>query len=113
MESGVCETTLAIGDGKSLDVNQLGCRSCSGASPVVDSLGDLRVSVSYNSDINIIEQGAAGYTVLIGHQGAVNTCSYSRNTGTVFTAGSDGRVIEWSAGRGKVIAVASRCCPHV
>ena len=113
MESGECENTLAIGDGKSLEVNQLGCGGFTVTSLVVDSLGDLRVSVSFNSDLNIIEQGATGYNTLVGHQGSVNTCSYSRNTGTVFTSGSDGRVIEWSAGRGRVITVASPCRRNV
>ncbi|KAK8827200.1 hypothetical protein WA556_000828, partial [Blastocystis sp. ATCC 50177/Nand II] len=94
VESGECEATLPIGDGKSLEVNQLG----------LDCLGELRVSLSFNSDLNVIEQGATGYSTIVGHQGAVNTCSFSRNTGTVLTSGSDGRVIEWSAGRGRVIA---------
>lgn len=71
----------------------------------MDCLGELRVSLSFNSDLNVIEQGATGYSTIVGHQGAVNTCSFSRNTGTVLTSGSDGRVIEWSAGRGRVIAV--------
>ena len=68
-------------------------------------MGDLCVSVSFNSDINLIEKGATGYTTLIGHQGPANTCSYSRDMGSVFTAGSDGRVIEWVQGRGRLITV--------
>ena len=42
---------------------------------------------------------------MIGHQGAVNGCYYSRNTGTVFTYGGDGRVLEWTSGEAHVIAV--------
>lgn len=73
---------------------------------VVDCLGDLRVSLSFNSDINLIEKGAVGYTTLVGHQGPANTCSYSRDMGSVFTGGSDGRVIEWTQGRGRLVTVA-------
>ena len=71
---------------------------------IVDALGDVRVSLSFNSDINFIEKGATSYKALIGHQGAVNGCYYSRNTGTVFTYGGDGRVLEWSSGEAHVIA---------
>ena len=130
MNTGVCEATLPIGDGKSLDYNQLGRRDEALVRYIVDCLGDLRVSVSLNSDINLIEKGAVGYTTLVGHQGPANTCSYSRNMGSavgyttlvghqgpantcsysrnmgsVLTAGSDGRVIEWSQGRGRLITV--------
>lgn len=90
MNTGVCEATLPIGDGKSLDYNQLGRRDEALVRYIVDCLGDLRVSVSLNSDINLIEKGAVGYTTLVGHQGPANTCSYSRNMGSVLTAGSDG-----------------------
>ena len=65
----------------------------------------MRVSLSLNSDINFIEKGATGYSTLIGHQGAVNGCYFSRNTGTVLTYGGDGRVLEWASGRARVIAV--------
>ena len=70
-------------------------------------MGEVRVSLSFNSDINLIEKGATGYTALIGHQGAVNGCYFSRNTGTVFTYGGDGRVLEWASGKARVIAVRS------
>ena len=72
---------------------------------IVYALGDVRVSLYFNSDINFIEKGATGYKALIGHQGAVNGCYYSRNTGTVFTYGGDGRVLEWTSGEAHVIAV--------
>jgi hypothetical protein len=68
-------------------------------------LKDLRVSVSYNSDINIIDAGATGYHSLIGHQGSVNTCFYSRNMGSVLTTGGDGRVLEWVKGQARQITV--------
>lgn len=64
------------------------------------------MAVSLNSDINLIEKGATGYTTLVGHQGPANTCSYSRNMGSVLSGGSDGRVIEWTQGRGRLITVA-------
>ena len=66
------------------------------------------MSVSLNSDMNLIENGASGYTTLIGHQGAVNTCHVAKNLGTILTAGSDGRVLEWSDGRARVVAVCMR-----
>ena len=76
----------------------------------MDCLGSLRVSVSLNSDLNLIEDGASGYTTLIGHQGAVNTCHVAKNIGTVLTTGSDGRVLEWSQDRARVVAVSMRRC---
>lgn len=72
---------------------------------LVDAVGDVRVSLSLNSDINLIEKGATGYSTLIGHQGSVNGVYYSHNTGTVFTYGGDGRVLEWTQDRARVIAV--------
>lgn len=74
----------------------------------MDCLGSLRVSVSLNSDLNLIEDGASGYTTLIGHQGAVNTCHVAKNIGTVLTTGSDGRVLEWSQDRARVVTVSMR-----
>ena len=55
-----------------------------------------------------MEDGASGYTTLIGHQGAVNTCHVAKNIGTVLTTGSDGRVLEWSQDRARVVTVSMR-----
>lgn len=75
---------------------------------LVEAKGDVHLSLSLNADINFIEQGATAYTTLIGHQGAVNGCYFSSNTGSVLTYGGDGRVLEWIEGKARVIAVGSR-----
>ena len=75
----------------------------------MDCLGSVRVSVSLNSDIHLIEEGAAGYSTIIGHQGSMNTCHVAKNFGTLLTTGSDGRVLEWSEGRARVITVGIEC----
>ena len=62
----------------------------------------MRVSVSFNSDLNFIEDGAVGYSTIVGHQGAVNTCHLAKNIG------SDGRVLEWNQGRAREVTVGSR-----
>lgn len=75
----------------------------------MDCLGPLRVSVSFNSDINLIEEGATSYSTIIGHQGPMNTCHIAKNFGTLLTTGSDGRVLEWSNGLARVITVRFTC----
>ena len=66
------------------------------------------MSVSFNSDLNCIEDGASGYSTIVGHQGAVNTCHLAKNVGSLLTTGSDGRVLEWNQGRAREVAVGSR-----
>lgn len=68
----------------------------------------MRVSVSFNSDLNFIEDGAVGYSTIVGHQGAVNTCHLAKNIGSLLTTGSDGRVLEWNQDRAREVTVGSR-----
>ena len=74
----------------------------------MDCSGNMRVSVSFNSDLNFIEDGAVGYSMIVGHQGAVNTCHLAKNIGSLLTTGSDGRVLEWNQGRAREVTVGSR-----